>query len=148
MKFIIRMKGGSGSGNFGHAGRKGQLGGSAPAGGGGGSGEIGGIQTNVIGAKDFAKEVDVIFREKGYGSKPFEFLNSNDSFSLTKRLSGSGSKRRLEITVHKSGTSMGLATITIYNRYGRSIWESKNSENVLDQIPQFLTAKKRAIQSE
>ena len=31
------MKGGSGSGNFGHAGRKGQLGGSAPAGGGGGT---------------------------------------------------------------------------------------------------------------
>jgi len=39
IKFIIRMKGGSGSGNFGHAGRKGQLGGSAPAGGGIGGGE-------------------------------------------------------------------------------------------------------------
>jgi len=32
-RFTIRYKGGSGSGNFGHAGRKGQLGGSAPAGG-------------------------------------------------------------------------------------------------------------------
>jgi len=47
MKFIIRMKGGSGSGNFGHAGRKGQLGGSAPAGGGGGtSGGFGNWETS------------------------------------------------------------------------------------------------------
>ena len=39
MKFTIRMKGGEGSGNFGHAGREGEVGGSAPEGGGGGENE-------------------------------------------------------------------------------------------------------------
>jgi len=40
MKFTIRMKGGSGSGNFGHRGREGEVGGSAPEGGGGGIGGV------------------------------------------------------------------------------------------------------------
>lgn len=39
-KLIEQLKGGSGSGNFGHAGRKGKRGGSAPKGGGGGGAGI------------------------------------------------------------------------------------------------------------
>jgi len=41
MKFIIRMKGGSGSGNFGHAGVPGEVGGSAPTGSMGGADRMG-----------------------------------------------------------------------------------------------------------
>ena len=94
MKFIIRYKGGAGSGNFGHAGRKGHVGGSASDTsvshyGASGYQPHAGPHESVIRVTDLAKKSDFTSSAKRVPREEYAKLKSSGDYIEIQRVQGS-----------------------------------------------------------
>jgi len=130
----IERKGGEGSGNFGHAGVPGHIGGSATSGG------VGGI----IGAGKAIDATSKILVGKGYGNISVE--NGETSFSVIAKVSGINSKRRVEVRFEKSGKSIGEGSVMLYNK--NNVMIKTFTGNPYDLIPSWQSAKSMITDSE
>ena len=119
MKFIIRMKGGEGSGNMGHAGRPGHLGGSAPSGSMSDGWNIDKKSSVVSSASDSMTRM---------GHTP-SISETRTHVIVSSTLAGSGSKMRMEYRINKTPKSLPLrgndGRTILYNKEGKVVgdWE-------------------------
>jgi len=119
MKFIIRYKGGKGSGNFGHAGREGHLGGSAPSGGSDSGWNLDKTSLVVNSASENMTKM---------GHTP-SVSETNTHVIISSNLAGSSSKMKMEYRISKNPKSLPLrgndGRTILYNKEGKVVgdWE-------------------------
>lgn len=116
MKVTIRYKGGSGSGNYGHSGRPGKIGGSSDA-----DYVKSGMPILVNGFVDTLKT-------KGHGGN-IKITHTGNTTIITAKLGGEASPLRLEYTINNAATHFPLhgtdARTKLYDKAGKLVndWE-------------------------
>lgn len=141
MKLKLRYKGGAGSGFHDHSGRPGEVGGSS-----GGTGSVGGFQTGMVGAREFTKFAIDIVNGKGWG-KPRSVEAKEGNVKIISNVSGSQSKRRMEIEVMRNDTGgLGRASVKIFNKYDKLVYDK--GDYGFDDIPNWRTAREMVLKSE